>query len=110
MIADLAGDVSTQQSAMIDLCVKSKLMLDSIDAWLLTQPSLINKRKKTVLPVVRERQALADGLARYLAQLGLHRTQREKNARGITQQRLRRIYAQKKTQATITRAGAQAAR
>jgi hypothetical protein len=78
LIADLGGDVSTQQSAMIDLCVKSKLMLDSIDAWLLTQPSLINKHKKSLLPVVKERQALADGLARYLAQLGLHRTQREK--------------------------------
>ena len=73
LIADLGGDVSTQQSAMIDLCVKSKLMLDSIDAWLLTQPSLINKRKKSLLPVVKERQALADGLARYLAQLGLGR-------------------------------------
>jgi hypothetical protein len=52
--------------------------LDSIDAWLLVQPSLVNARKKSLLPVVKERQALADGLARYLAQLGLHRTQREK--------------------------------
>lgn len=58
---------------MIDLCVKSKLLLDSIDAWLLTQPTLINKRKKTLLPVVRERQTLADGLARYLTTLGLDR-------------------------------------
>ena len=78
LIADLGGDVSTQQLAIIDLCVKSKLMLDSIDAWLLTQPSLINKRKKCLLPVVKERQSLADGLAKYLMALGLHRTQREK--------------------------------
>jgi hypothetical protein len=55
------------------LAVKSKLLLDSIDAWLLVQPSLINKRTRTLLPVVRERQALADALARYLGQLGLHR-------------------------------------
>jgi hypothetical protein len=70
---DLGGDVSTQQGAIVDLAVKSKLLLDSIDVWLLTQPSLINKRKKTLLPVVLQRQQLADGLARYLSMLGLER-------------------------------------
>lgn len=73
LIADLGGEVSAQQSALIDLAVKSKLLLDSIDAWLLTQRSLINHRRKAVLPVVRERQALADGLARYLSMLGLQK-------------------------------------
>ena len=73
LIQELGGDVSTQQSALVDLCVRSKLLIDSIDAWLLVQPSLVNARKKSLLPVVKERQALADGLARYLAQLGLQR-------------------------------------
>jgi hypothetical protein len=73
LIADLGGDVSTQQEAVINLAVKSKLILDSIDTWLLQQSSLINTRKKSVLPVVMQRQQLADGLARYLAQLGLGR-------------------------------------
>jgi len=59
--------------AVIDLSVKTRLLLDSIDAWLLTQPSLINARKRALLPAVRERQALADALARYLGQLGLER-------------------------------------
>src|ERR671911_504887 len=47
LVADLGGEdnVSVQQSALIDLTVKSKLLLDSIDCWLLTQPTLINKRK-----------------------------------------------------------------
>ena len=42
LIADLGGAdaISTQQSALVDLAVKSKLLLDSIDAWLLTQPTL----------------------------------------------------------------------
>jgi hypothetical protein len=53
LVQDLGGDVSTQQDALVDLCVKSKLLLNSIDVWLLTQPSLINKRKKTLLPVVK---------------------------------------------------------
>lgn len=72
LISDLGGDVSTQQSALVDLAVKSKLLLDSIDAWLLTQRSLVNAKRKTV-PILMQRQQLADGLARYLQALGLHR-------------------------------------
>ncbi len=79
LIQDLGGQtaISTQQEALVDLAVKSKLLLDSIDTWLLTQKSLVNARKKSLLPVVRERQQLADGLARYLAQLGLKRVPQE---------------------------------
>ena len=75
LVADLGGHeaVSTQQHALIELAVRSKLMLDSIDAWLLVQPSLVNKRKRALLPVVRERTQLADALARYLSALGLER-------------------------------------
>src|SRR6516162_7070406 len=66
LIADLGGAdaISTQQLAIIDLAGKPKLMLDSIDTWLLSQPSLINARKRSVIPVVLQRQALADGLAK----------------------------------------------
>lgn len=80
LIRDLGGkdSISTQQEALVDLAVKSKLLLDSVDAWLLTQPSLVNKRKKSLLPVVRERQQLADGLARYLGQLGLEKKIQQK--------------------------------
>ncbi len=74
-IRDLGGqeNLSTQQVAIVDLAAKSKLLLDSIDIWLLQQKSLINVRKKSVLPVVRERQQLGDSLARILGQLGLER-------------------------------------
>src|SRR5215813_896844 len=78
LIADLGNDVSVQQDTIVDLAVKSKLLLDSIDVWLLTQESLVNKRKKALIPVVKERQALADGLARYLSQLGLERRVKQK--------------------------------
>jgi hypothetical protein len=73
LVRDCGGDVSTQQAAVIDPAVRTKLMLDSIDAWLLTQPSLVNARKRCLLPIVRERQQLADALARYMAALGLQR-------------------------------------
>jgi len=78
LIQDLGGPdaVSTQARAIVDLAVKTKLLLDSVDAWLLTQPSLVNKRARALLPVVRERQQLADSLARYLTMLGLERRRR----------------------------------
>jgi len=52
-------------------------MLDAIDAWVLAQPSLVDKRKRALLLVVRERQSLADALVRYLTTLGLERKARE---------------------------------
>lgn len=73
LIRDLGGDVSTQQDAIISLAIKTKLLLDSIDVWLLQQPTLIIKRKKAIIPAVQQRQVLADALARYLSQLGLER-------------------------------------
>jgi hypothetical protein len=85
LIADVGGDdaVSTQQLAIIDLAGKQKLLLDSIDTWLLSQPSLINARKRSVIPVVLQRQALADGLAKYLSQLGLQRRHKVKSLQEI---------------------------
>lgn len=75
IIQDLGGvdQTSTQQRQIIDLAVKTKLILDSIDAYLVRQPSLVNHRKRMVLPVVLQRQQLADALARYMTQLGLER-------------------------------------
>jgi hypothetical protein len=80
LIRDLGGDVSTQQDAIISLAIKTKLLLDSVDVWLLQQPTLIIKRKKAIIPAVIQRQQLADALSRYMAQLGL---QRRTKAAGI---------------------------
>jgi hypothetical protein len=77
LIRDIGGDPSTQQSAIIDLIVKAKLMLDSVDAWLLRQPTLVNARKKSLLPVLMQRQTLADSLVRYLTAIGLKRVPRD---------------------------------
>jgi hypothetical protein len=78
LIGDLGGSeaVSTQQLALIELAVRTKLLLDSIDAWLLAQPSLVNARRRALLPVVPQRQQLAGALARYVSQLGLERRKR----------------------------------
>ena len=75
LIKDLGGmdQTSTQERQIIDLAVKTKLILDSIDAWLVSQTSLVNHRRRVVYPVVLQRQQLADALARYMGQLGLQK-------------------------------------
>ena len=59
--------------AIVDLAIRTKLMLDSIDSWLIRQPSLVNKRRRSLYPIVGQRTALADSLARYLTTLGIDR-------------------------------------
>jgi hypothetical protein len=75
LIADLGGpeSVSTQQIAVVDLAVRTKLILDSVDAWLLAQPTLVHHKTRTLLPVVLQRQTIANALAHYMTQLGLER-------------------------------------
>ena len=75
LLTDLGGEgnVSAQRLALIDLATRTRLYVDSLDAWIMEQDSLVNRRKKSVLPILRERQQLADSLARILGQLGLER-------------------------------------
>jgi hypothetical protein len=84
LIEDLGGEdsISTQQRTLVELASTSKLLLGSIDAWLLSQPSLF-QRNKTLFPVVLQRQQLADGLARYLKDLGLERRHKVKTLHEI---------------------------
>jgi hypothetical protein len=79
LVQDLGGSgkLSTQQLAIVDIAVRTKLLLDSVDAWLVKQPSLIDKRRRQLFPVVQQRTALADALARYLSSLGLARVAKE---------------------------------
>ena len=76
LIADLGGmdAISTQESAIVNLAVKTKLLLNSIDTWLLQQPTLVKARKKKLHSALLERQQLSDALAKYLQTLGLKRT------------------------------------
>lgn len=85
LVNDLGGlqEISTQENAIIDLCVREKLLLDSLDAWLLEQRSLVNVRKKSVYPALIQRGQLAESLARHLQMLGLKR--RSKPVSGLAE-------------------------
>ncbi len=75
LIADLGGvdALSAQKLALVNLAATTRALIDHADNWLLTQPSIINKRRKAFVPIVAQRTALCDSLSRLLAHLGLQR-------------------------------------
>lgn len=75
LLAALGGSeaVTPQRAALVDMAVRTRLYIDHVDSFLMEQPTLILKRKRAILPVLRERQCLVDSLARLLAQIGLER-------------------------------------
>jgi hypothetical protein len=78
LVRDLGGEaaVTAQQRALVEVVTRTKLYVDHLDAFLMQQRSLINKTRKTMLPVLLQRQALADSLAKYMNMLGLERRAR----------------------------------
>lgn len=75
LLSALGGEaeVSPQRRKLVELAVRASLMLDHVDAWLLGRESLVNARSRTLLPVLVQRQALAEHLAKVLDRLGLDR-------------------------------------
>ncbi len=79
LISDLGGAeyISAARMALIDTVARTKVLLDAIDFWLLGQPEIIRRKRKTLIPVVTQRLALADNLARTLNMLGLDRIEKQ---------------------------------
>ena len=78
LLADKGGPdaVSAAEMALIEQAARLRLYVEHLDAWLMEQKTLINKRSRSVWPVLRERAALGDALVRVLVQLGLERRAR----------------------------------
>lgn len=84
IIEDLGGpdNMSAQKETIVDLACRNRLILHSVDTWIFEQETLIHKSKKRLaclLPVVIQRQALADSLAKYMGMLGLERRHKVKS-------------------------------
>jgi hypothetical protein len=98
LFRDLGGEanVSAQKRALVDLAVRTRLYVDHCDAFLMEQPSLILKKRKTVLPILLQRQSLADSLARTLSMLGLDRVPPPHNAELVARARseIRKLMAE----------------
>lgn len=65
--------LTPQKRVLLDEAVLTKLMLDSVNAWIVAQPTLINKRNKTIIAAVKDRSSLVSVLRTLLGDLGLER-------------------------------------
>ncbi len=92
LVAALGGDteLSPQRRKLVDLVARASLYLDHLDGWLAAQQTLINRRSRSVLPVLLQRQSIADHLAKLLDRLGLDRAA----PKSVTLEDIRRQYAQ----------------
>jgi hypothetical protein len=70
---DLGGNPSAAQQAIIEVVARTWIMLWSLDDWLQRQPTLIDAEKRAVVPVLLQRQELANGLVKHLQVLGIER-------------------------------------
>ena len=73
LVADLGGDPSTAQLALVDLAIRQWAILDTVDGYVLGLPSLVDKRHRRCWQVVLDRSRLAAQLEATLARLGLER-------------------------------------
>lgn len=79
LVQDLGGveNISVQQLALIEEAVTTKLILSSVNAWLLSQRTLVNRRSREVIAAVRDRNSLVTTLRGLLGDLGLERRRPE---------------------------------
>jgi hypothetical protein len=75
LLADLGGPdaISKQQEIIITLATRTHFLVESLDAYIFSMKSPVNKQRRCLYPVIRERQSLADSLAKHLAMLGLEK-------------------------------------
>ena len=56
-LADLGNEdhLSAAQAALVEMATRTRLLIGSVDAWLLSQDSIVLRLRGTLLPAVRER-------------------------------------------------------
>jgi hypothetical protein len=84
LIRDLGGEanLSTAELHLIDLAVRDRLFLESLDAALADRP-LLNRKRGSVAPALEARFRMADSATRRLQALGLKRRTRRKTVNEI---------------------------
>src|SRR5438034_8112767 len=55
---DLGGDLSRAQETILEAASRAWIILASLDDYIGRQPSLVNARRRTVLPVVLQRMQI----------------------------------------------------
>jgi hypothetical protein len=75
LLTALGGEenVSPQKRVLVDAVVRTRMYIDHADNYLMSLPEVIIRRRKCFMPLVKERTALTETLARLLDRLGLDR-------------------------------------
>jgi hypothetical protein len=84
LVRDLGGEenLSTAELHLVDLAVRDRLFLDSLDATLAERP-LLNRKQGSVAPALEARFRTADSATRRLVALGLKRVRRRMTVQEI---------------------------
>jgi hypothetical protein len=67
------AEISPQRMCLVDMCVRTRLYVEALDRYLLGEKSLIDKKARSTLPILLQRQSMADSLTKTLKILGLNR-------------------------------------
>ena len=65
-------NVTPQELAIVEMASMNRMIICSIDAWILSHPTLIRK-DQSLMPAILQRQQLGNGLRDDLKAIGLHR-------------------------------------
>jgi hypothetical protein len=68
--------LSQLKQLQVERYLVTEVLLQSIDGWLLKQPSLINKRKRSLYPVLEQRSRLAQLSVQLASAIGIERVPR----------------------------------
>jgi hypothetical protein len=100
LIEALGGEaqLSPQIVTLVEQVTRLKLFLDHTDAFLLSLPSIVNSRKKKLIPIVKDRLALAAELRATLQLIGLKKI--PKLVSSIDPERMEKILAVENEQET----------
>jgi hypothetical protein len=84
LVRDLGGEanLSAAELHLVDLAVRDRLFLDSLDAALADRP-LLNRKRGSVAPALEARFRMADSATRRLVALGLKRVKRRQTIQEI---------------------------
>jgi hypothetical protein len=71
------ANCSELERDLVNRYLVTELLVQSIDCWLLEQPSLINKRRRSLYPIVVERNKLVETSLKLASAIGLDRQQKK---------------------------------
>jgi len=73
LTGDLGGDLSCQQSAIVEIVARQFLVLELLDGFLFSRGLVIDKRRRRLTPGFHDSMKLSRSIAEHLSALGLER-------------------------------------